>query len=289
MSGERAGRGARGGVRQRRHVVVREADADPGRLHPPPAVRDGEADPDAARSPALEGGVRARLRLARRRCSPSTMRATTRTCARSWAACSPRTPGSASMNSSRRSDAFLRACAASDAGSGLSRVRVRADGRAARATWRTNGFSNYIASGGGRDFMRPISQEMYGIPRDRVIGSASALEYTSDEAAARSRTRRRPTTSTTARRSRSASGAAPAAGRCSPQGTPTATSRCSTSPSIPTSRSFACSSCTTTPTASSTTPSGAEQALERAEHERLDGRQHQERLGDRLLTTGGPR
>jgi phosphoserine phosphatase len=44
-----------------------------------------------------------------------------------------------------------------------------------------NGFSNYIASGGGRDFMRPISQEVYGIARDRVIGSASALEYTSDE------------------------------------------------------------------------------------------------------------
>jgi phosphoserine phosphatase len=44
-----------------------------------------------------------------------------------------------------------------------------------------NGFSNYIASGGGRDFMRPISDEVYGIPRDRVIGSASALEYTSDE------------------------------------------------------------------------------------------------------------
>jgi phosphoserine phosphatase len=44
-----------------------------------------------------------------------------------------------------------------------------------------NGFSNYIASGGGRDFMRPISQEVYGIPRDRVIGSASALDYTSDD------------------------------------------------------------------------------------------------------------
>ena len=27
-----------------------------------------------------------------------------------------------------------------------------------------NGFSNYIASGGGRDFMRPISQDLYGIP-----------------------------------------------------------------------------------------------------------------------------
>jgi phosphoserine phosphatase len=44
-----------------------------------------------------------------------------------------------------------------------------------------NGFSNYIASGGGRDFMRPISQEVYGIPRQSVIGSSSALAYTSDE------------------------------------------------------------------------------------------------------------
>ncbi len=44
-----------------------------------------------------------------------------------------------------------------------------------------NGFSNYIASGGGRDFMRPISDEMYGIPRERVIGSASAFEYIADD------------------------------------------------------------------------------------------------------------
>jgi phosphoserine phosphatase len=44
-----------------------------------------------------------------------------------------------------------------------------------------NGFSNYIASGGGRDFMRPITQEVYGIPRERVIGSASTLEYVGDE------------------------------------------------------------------------------------------------------------
>ncbi|TML15481.1 MAG: haloacid dehalogenase-like hydrolase [Actinobacteria bacterium] len=44
-----------------------------------------------------------------------------------------------------------------------------------------NGFSNYIASGGGRDFMRPISHEVYGVPRERVIGSASTFEYTRDE------------------------------------------------------------------------------------------------------------
>lgn len=46
---------------------------------------------------------------------------------------------------------------------------------------RENGFATYIASGGGRDFMRPISEEVYGIPRDRVIGSAVALEYSADE------------------------------------------------------------------------------------------------------------
>ena len=44
-----------------------------------------------------------------------------------------------------------------------------------------NGFSNYIASGGGRDFKRPLSQDVYGIPRERVIGSASTFEYTSND------------------------------------------------------------------------------------------------------------
>src|SRR3954467_13396277 len=43
-----------------------------------------------------------------------------------------------------------------------------------------NGFTTYIASGGGRDFMRPVSQDMYSIPRERVVGSSSSLEYTSD-------------------------------------------------------------------------------------------------------------
>ena len=46
---------------------------------------------------------------------------------------------------------------------------------------RANGFANFIASGGGRDFMRPISDEVYGIPREGVIGSAVALAYTPDE------------------------------------------------------------------------------------------------------------
>jgi hypothetical protein len=44
-----------------------------------------------------------------------------------------------------------------------------------------NGFATYIVSGGGRDFMRPISQDMYGIPRERVIGSSSTFVYTSND------------------------------------------------------------------------------------------------------------
>jgi phosphoserine phosphatase len=48
-----------------------------------------------------------------------------------------------------------------------------------------NGFRNYIASGGGRDFMRPISQEVYGVPRQRVIGSSTALAYEQGEAGGR--------------------------------------------------------------------------------------------------------
>jgi phosphoserine phosphatase len=48
-----------------------------------------------------------------------------------------------------------------------------------------NGFRNYIASGGGRDFMRPISQEVYGVPRQRVIGSSTSLAYEPGEGGGR--------------------------------------------------------------------------------------------------------
>ena len=41
----------------------------------------------------------------------------------------------------------------------------------------TNGFATYIASGGDRDFMRPVAQEMYGIPPERIIGSALGISY----------------------------------------------------------------------------------------------------------------
>jgi phosphoglycolate phosphatase-like HAD superfamily hydrolase len=40
-----------------------------------------------------------------------------------------------------------------------------------------NGFTNYIVSGGGRDFMRPITSGLYGIPPERVVGSSVGLIY----------------------------------------------------------------------------------------------------------------
>jgi phosphoglycolate phosphatase-like HAD superfamily hydrolase len=40
-----------------------------------------------------------------------------------------------------------------------------------------NGFVNYIVSGGGRDFVRGFAQDLYGIARERVIGSTVAYRY----------------------------------------------------------------------------------------------------------------
>jgi hypothetical protein len=40
-----------------------------------------------------------------------------------------------------------------------------------------NGFTTYIASGGDRDFMRPFAGTLYGIPPERVIGSALGLDF----------------------------------------------------------------------------------------------------------------
>jgi phosphoglycolate phosphatase-like HAD superfamily hydrolase len=42
---------------------------------------------------------------------------------------------------------------------------------------RTNGFKTYIVSGGGIEFMRAISERMYGIPPDQVIGSSGKTKY----------------------------------------------------------------------------------------------------------------
>jgi phosphoserine phosphatase len=40
-----------------------------------------------------------------------------------------------------------------------------------------NEFQVYICSAGGRDFVRVVAEELYGIPRQQVIGSGTTLEY----------------------------------------------------------------------------------------------------------------
>jgi phosphoserine phosphatase len=42
---------------------------------------------------------------------------------------------------------------------------------------RANGFSTFIVSGGGADFMRVFSQRVYGIAPDQVVGSTGTVKY----------------------------------------------------------------------------------------------------------------
>jgi phosphoserine phosphatase len=43
-----------------------------------------------------------------------------------------------------------------------------------------NGFTTFIASGGSRDFMRGFAHDVYGIPPERIVGSANQLQYVDD-------------------------------------------------------------------------------------------------------------
>ena len=42
---------------------------------------------------------------------------------------------------------------------------------------RANGFSTYIVTGGGQEFVRPYSDDLYGIPAEQVIGSSIVTKY----------------------------------------------------------------------------------------------------------------
>jgi len=80
----------------------------------------------------------------------------------------------------RRSDTFLRSTQHPTLGRGYLECAYRPMVELL-GYLEANGFANYIVSGGGRDFMRPITDEVYGVPRERVIGSAAALAYEPDE------------------------------------------------------------------------------------------------------------
>jgi phosphoglycolate phosphatase-like HAD superfamily hydrolase len=46
---------------------------------------------------------------------------------------------------------------------------------------RENGFKTYIVTGGGQDFVRIYSQQVYGIPPEQVVGTASGTKYGYDK------------------------------------------------------------------------------------------------------------
>jgi phosphoglycolate phosphatase-like HAD superfamily hydrolase len=46
---------------------------------------------------------------------------------------------------------------------------------------RANGYKTYIVTGGGQDFVRVYSEEVYGIPPEQVVGSAGATKYSYDK------------------------------------------------------------------------------------------------------------
>jgi phosphoglycolate phosphatase-like HAD superfamily hydrolase len=46
---------------------------------------------------------------------------------------------------------------------------------------RANGYKTYIVTGGGQDFVRLYSDQVYGIPPEQVVGTAGATKYAYDQ------------------------------------------------------------------------------------------------------------
>ncbi len=149
-----------------------------------------------------------------------------------------------------------------------------------------NGFTTFIASGGDRDFMRPVTEEIYGIPAERVIGSSNALSYQEDEHGGTLVYLAQPDVfddgPTKPVRIWSRVGRRP----IWPAETPTETSRCCATPVAERGPACGCCCSTTTPNASSTTrPERRSRSSGR--RGRLDGDQHEARLGTVFADSGG--
>jgi hypothetical protein len=62
----------------------------------------------------------------------------------------------------------------------LHRTHLPIDARGAEYL-RANGYKTYIVTGGGQDFVRVYSEEVYGIPPEQVVGSAGATKFGYDK------------------------------------------------------------------------------------------------------------
>ena len=117
----------------------------------------------------------------------------------------------------------------------------------------TNGFATYIASGGDRDFMRPVAQEMYGIPPERIIGSALGISYSVEGGQSSLVYKGAMDFFDDGPEKRSGSGAGLDADPSWPSATPTATCQCLSFPEVRQLLHSGCCYCTTMQTGNSTT------------------------------------
>jgi hypothetical protein len=62
----------------------------------------------------------------------------------------------------------------------LHRAHVPADAGVLKY-FRANGYRTYIVTGGGQDFVRVYSEQVYGIPPEQVVGSAGGTKFGYDK------------------------------------------------------------------------------------------------------------
>ena len=153
---------------------------------------------------------------------------------------------------------------------------------------RANGFKTFIVSGGGIEFMRPWTEQIYGIPPEQVVG---LVDQDTVRDARRKRRRcsacRRSTSSTTRPASRSASTSISAAGRSPRSAIPTAICRCCNGRRWPAGARFGLIVHHTDAEREyaydrDTQFGRLDKALDAAAVNQLDGRRHEDRLEGRL-------
>ena len=169
-AGLRPARRADRGLRQRRHAVVREADAHPGASSSGGSRELAAADPALREPAAVKAAYEQRPALARRRDGQALPRRRRR----------PET-AAGSHHDARSTRSPSRSTTAGD---GVLRRRRHPRSGAPTgpaSTRRWSSCSRYLSAqrlprvhrlGRRRDFMRPVAGELYGVPPDDVIGSA---------------------------------------------------------------------------------------------------------------------
>ncbi len=91
---------------------------------------------------------------------------------------------------------------------------------------RANGFRTYFVTGGGQEFVRVYSRDVYGVPPEQVVGSSIVTKYEMVDGKPVLMREPKISSSTMATARRGASTSSSASGRRSPSATSAVTRRC---------------------------------------------------------------